>query len=123
MRIGSIVIHCHEFERMVAFWQNALHYVPRRPPQGGWVVLRDPEGKGPSLSFQAREKRRPVRNWLHLDLYTNMRDEEVNRLLELGAKRYPWRYRRGADFVVLQDPDGNLFCVVQYPPDTPRKTE
>jgi hypothetical protein len=123
MRIGSIVIHCHEFERMVAFWQNALHYVPRRPPQGGWVVLRDPEGKGPNLSFQAREKRRPVRNWLHLDLYTNMRDEEVNRLLELGAKRYPWRYRRGADFVVLQDPDGNLFCVVQYPPDTPRKTE
>jgi catechol 2,3-dioxygenase-like lactoylglutathione lyase family enzyme len=123
MRIGSIVIHCHEFDSMVAFWQNSLHYVPRRPPQGGWVVLCDPEGKGPNLSFQAREKRRPVRNWLHLDLYTNMRDEEVNRLLKLGAKRYPWRYRGGADFVVLEDPDGNLFCVVQYPPDTPRKTE
>jgi len=24
-----------------------------------------------------------------------------------------WRYRPGADFVVLEDPDGNLFCVVQ----------
>jgi catechol 2,3-dioxygenase-like lactoylglutathione lyase family enzyme len=123
MRIGSIVIHCHEFDRMLTFWQNALHYVPRHPPQGGWVVLCDPEGKGPNLSFQAREKRRPVRNWMHVDLYTDRRDEEVNRLLELGAKRYPWRYRPGADFVVLEDPDGNLFCVVQYPPDASRKME
>jgi hypothetical protein len=24
VRIGSIVIHCHEFDRMVSFWQNAL---------------------------------------------------------------------------------------------------
>src|SRR6266567_4054026 len=29
MRVGSIVIHCHEFDRMVAFWQQALRYVPR----------------------------------------------------------------------------------------------
>jgi hypothetical protein len=29
MKIGSIVIHCHDFDRTVAFWQAALHYVPR----------------------------------------------------------------------------------------------
>jgi catechol 2,3-dioxygenase-like lactoylglutathione lyase family enzyme len=115
LRIGSIVIHCHEFERMVAFWQAALAYTPRRPPQGGWVVLCDPEGKGANISFQARETRRPRRSWLHLDLYAQQRDEEVDRLLELGARRYPWRYRPGANFVVLEDPDGNLFCVVQSP--------
>jgi catechol 2,3-dioxygenase-like lactoylglutathione lyase family enzyme len=115
MRIGSIVIHCHEFDRMVTFWQNALHYVPRRPAKDGWVVLRDPEGKGPNLSFQARQTRAPRRSWLHLDLYTDRQDEEVNRLLQLGARRYPWRYRPGSDFVVLEDPDGNLFCVVQLP--------
>ena len=115
MRIGSIVIHCHEFDRMVTFWQNALHYVPRRPAKDGWVVLRDPDGKGPNLSFQLREKRRPRRNWMHLDLYTKEQEEEVNRLLQLGARRYPWRYRPGSDFVVLEDPDGNLFCLVQLP--------
>src|SRR6476659_1475315 len=70
MRIGSIVIHCHEFDRMVAFWQAALHYVPRAPARDGWVVLRDPEGRGPNLSFQERKERRRGRNWLHLDLYT-----------------------------------------------------
>ena len=115
IRVGSIVIHCHEFERMVAFWQGALHYTPRDAPQDGWVVLSDPEGNGPNISLQAREERRPARSWLHLDLYADRRDEEVNRLLELGAKLYPWRYRPNADFVVLEDPDGNLFCVVERP--------
>ena len=113
MRIGSIVIHCHEFDSMVTFWQNALHYVPRQPAKDGWVVLRDPEGKGPNLSFQARETKAPRRSWLHLDLYTERQDDEVKRLRQLGARRYPWRYSPGTDFVVLEDPDGNLFCVVQ----------
>ena len=57
MKIGSIVIHCHDFERTVAFWQAALHYVPREPAKDGWVVLRDPEDKGPNLSFQGRDRR------------------------------------------------------------------
>ena len=112
-KIGSIVIHCHEFDRMVAFWQEALGYVPREPASSGWVVLRDPKGMGPNLSFQARERRPDRRSWLHLDLYTSNQKVEVERILALGARRYPWRYRHGADFVVLEDPDGNLFCVVQ----------
>ena len=58
MRIGSIVIHCHEFDRMVEFWRNVLNYVPREPAADGWIVLRDPNGRGPNLSFQAREKKR-----------------------------------------------------------------
>ena len=40
---------------------------------------------------------------------------EVERLVTLGARRYPWRYPVDADFVVLEDPDGNLFCVVEVP--------
>jgi catechol 2,3-dioxygenase-like lactoylglutathione lyase family enzyme len=113
MRIGSIVVHCHDFERMVAFWQAALGYLPRSPARDGWVVLRDPSGHGPNLSFQARDTPRPARSWLHLDLYSEERDVDVERLVSLGATRHPWRYPPGADYVVLADPDGNLFCVVQ----------
>lgn len=112
LRVGSIVIHCHEFERMVAFWSAALGYVPRAPATSDWVVLRDPSGRGPNLSFQMRAERRPTRSWLHLDLYSHDQAADVERLLALGAQRYPWRYRPGADYVVLADPDGNLFCVV-----------
>lgn len=99
---------------MLAFWREALHYVPREPADGGWVVLRDPGGKGPNISLdRAPEKRSGRRGWLHLDLYTDDRAGEVERLVGLGARRYPWRYGPDADYVVLEDPDGNLFCVVQ----------
>jgi hypothetical protein len=37
---------------------------------------------------------------------------EVERLVGLGARRVEWTYPQEADFVVLADPDGNLFCVV-----------
>lgn len=98
---------------MMEFWQRALHYVPREAPSDGWVVLVDPAGRGPNLSLQARDRRAGRRSWLHLDLYTDDREGEVERLIQLGARRYPWRYEAGADFVVLEDPDGNLFCVIQ----------
>jgi len=99
---------------MLAFWQEALRYVPREPATRDWVVLRDPEGRGPNLSLdRVLEKRSGKRSRLHLDLYTDDREGEVERLITIGATRYPWRYRPDHDFIVLEDPDGNLFCVVQ----------
>src|SRR5215212_9123822 len=52
---------------------------------------------------------------VHLDLYTTDQEGEVQRLIGLGASRYPQEYRPDADFIVLEDPDGNRFCVVQVP--------
>ena len=118
MKIGSIIVRCYEFDKMLAFWQQALHYVPREPANGGWVVLRDPAGRTPNISLdKVPEKRSGKRARLHLDLYTDDRDSEVERLVRAGATRYPWRYEQGDDFVVLEDPDGNLFCVVQVTED------
>jgi len=36
----------------------------------------------------------------------------VGRLIALGAKRAEWTYPEDADFVVLADTEGNLFCVI-----------
>lgn len=119
MKIGSVVIRCYEFDKMLAFWQAALHYVPARPPVGGWVILRDPTGKGPNISLdQTPEKRTGKRGWIHLDLYAMDREAEVVRLVKMGATRYPWRYQPDDDFIVLEDPDGNLFCVIQDIPNS-----
>lgn len=104
---------------MLAFWQEALHYVPKEPATGGWVILRDPQGRGLNVSLDKYpEKRSGKRSRLHLDLYTNDQKGEVGRLVKIGATRYPWRHTPGDDFVVLEDPDGNLFCVVQVPSET-----
>ena len=115
VRVGSIVIDVDDFHRMMAFWQEALGYVPVRPPTPGdpFVILKDPNGNGPNVSI---DEMPPERNRLHLDLYTDDQEGEVKRLLGLGATRYRPR-EPGEDFVVLADPEGNLFCVVDTKAD------
>ncbi|HZM22615.1 MAG TPA: VOC family protein [Anaerolineales bacterium] len=113
VQIGSIVIRCYEFERMWQFWQAALHYVVGHTDID-FVILKDPYGKRPNISLDKFSTRRTgKRSWIHLDLYTTNQAGEVERLVGLGAGRYPWNYPPEADYVVLEDPDGNLFCVVQ----------
>jgi len=109
-RIGSIVIDVKDFPRMMTFWQEALGYVPKRPPapDDPFVILSDSEGNGPNVSIDGME---PYRNRIHLDLYTLEPEREVERLLQLGAAIFRPREPE-EDFVVLEDPEGNLFCVV-----------
>jgi len=114
LRIGSVVIDCINFDEMLAFWLEALHYVPAAPARDGWVILRDPAGRNTNVSLNqvSVSEKLMGRNWLHFDLYTKDQQGEVERLLKLGATRYPQSYEPDDDFVVLEDPDGNLFCVV-----------
>lgn len=112
LKIGSVVIDCLNFDKMLAFWKEAIHYVPREPAKDGWVVLRNPVGRNTNVSLNQVPERVVGRNWLHFDLYTNDQKSEVERLLKLGATKHPQTYDPDDDFDVLEDPDGNLFCVV-----------
>ena len=51
VRVGSVVIDCNDFERMLAFCREALGYVPRDEPEPDWVVLGDPSGAGVNVSL------------------------------------------------------------------------
>ncbi len=122
MKIGSVVIDCNNFDRMMAFWQEALGYVPGRPAEGGFVILKDPSGNSPNVSINLKD--RPMLSpkkpgWhlsdkirLHLDLYADDQEAEVERLLKLGATLIR-RPEKDEDFVILADPEGNHFCVIQ----------
>jgi hypothetical protein len=112
VRIGSVVVDCNDFAGMVAFWREALGYVTREPAEDGWVILRDPGGASVNVSFQQVPEPRSGKNRLHFDLYTDDQAGEVERLLALGATRHPRDPEPDDDFVVLEDPEGNLFCVV-----------
>lgn len=113
VRVGSVVIDCNDFDRMFVFWRDALGYVPRDEPEDDWVVLRDPLGSNVNVSLQVVPEPRVGKNRLHLDLYTEDRDAEIERLLGLGATIHPRTPEPDEDFVVLADPEGNLFCVIQ----------
>ncbi|WP_433356504.1 VOC family protein [Microtetraspora malaysiensis] len=116
LSFGSVVLGVSDVTRAAAFWMEALGYVPREGAKDHWVVLVPAEGAGPHLSLGFSET--PVQDHprVHLDLYAGDAAEqaaEVERLVALGAQRVDWdRYPDDPDFVVLADPDGNRFCII-----------
>jgi len=116
MKIGAVVIDCNDFETVSRFWQEALRYVPREEPEDGWVVLCDPDAPNVNVSVNRVPEARAGKSRLHLDLYTADPAGEVERLFALGATLHPRTREPDEDFVVLADPEGNLFCVVDTRP-------
>jgi len=113
--VGSTVINVSDIERATAFWTAALGYVVR-DGDPTFVVLTDPNRRWSNVSLQLSHEPKRGLNRVHLDLYTSDREGEVARLEQLGATRVlPWSYQPGHDHVVMADPDGNEFCVVQSP--------
>jgi catechol 2,3-dioxygenase-like lactoylglutathione lyase family enzyme len=110
--VGSTVIDTLDMEKGVAFWSAALGYVVR-DSDATFAVLTDPHRRWSNVSLQHSKKRKSERNRLHIDLYSKDWEGDVARLERLGATRVTWEYAPGADYVVMADPDGNEFCVVQ----------
>lgn len=111
IQIGSIVWGVKDVKRAVEFWSQALDYQLKYPASDDWAVLIPKNGPGIQLSLKLALSPKAKRH--HMDLFTDNQKEEVERLLSLGATRAEWFYPAGSDYIVLQDPDGNPFCVVQ----------
>lgn len=116
LNIGSVVLGVSDVRRAVAFWTRALAYVPRDAVKEDWVVLVPASGVGVPLALGLSRTPAQEHPRTHLDLYArDAADQaaEVDRLVSLGAERVDWDlYPADPDFVVLADPDGNRFCVI-----------
>ena len=114
LRIGSIVLRVDDLRRQTEFWQAALGYVRRDEGESDdFVLLGPPDGVGPHLSLDQVRSSLQIPPRLHLDLYTDDQASEVERLIALGATEVHWDKRPpDADYVILADPEGNRFCVV-----------
>jgi predicted enzyme related to lactoylglutathione lyase len=113
LRVGSIVIRVDDLERQVAFWTAALDYVARDSDADDFRLLRPRDGDGPNVSLDRVRSTVQVPPRIHLDLYTEDQAGEVRRLVGLGATEVHWDKKPAdADYVILADPEGNRFCVV-----------
>jgi catechol 2,3-dioxygenase-like lactoylglutathione lyase family enzyme len=111
------VIGVLDMNRAVAFWTAALDLVAADEWRAeDWTTLHHGDGSGRALGLQRSAS--PVEAYprVHLDLFTDTTAEqeaEIERLVGLGAQRLDWdAYPPEPDFVVLADPDGNPFCIV-----------
>ena len=130
----QVAIDCADPAALSRFWAEALGYVLNPPPEGhdsweSWLeamgvpksewnsasAVVDPDGAGPRVYFQRVPEGKAGKNRLHLDVRVPGGREaiqpEVDRLVALGATVVGPKEERGEHWVVLQDPEGNEFCL------------
>jgi hypothetical protein len=118
-KFTELIVDAVDPDRLARFWMAVLGWQLTGKYNGsvefvGVVEIADPSGSRPSLVFVPVSEPKALKNRLHLDLNPVGCDQEqeVSRLIDLGARRadvgqgnVPW--------VVLADPEGNEFCVLR----------
>jgi Glyoxalase-like domain len=136
----QVTFDAHEPERLARFWAGVLGYVEQPPPPGfadadafmaslgvaaDWrerfFAIVDPEGKLPRVYFQRVPEGKTAKNRVHLDVNVGAglsgddRRAAVRRraddLVALGAIELRDHSENGEYWIVLQDVEGNEFCV------------
>jgi hypothetical protein len=137
----QITVDCADPDRLAAFWAAVLNYEVQPPPEGfaSWPdflqaqgipeadwpqvsAIVDPAGQGPRIFFQHVPEPKTVKNRVHLDVNISAGsastadrrtriDAAVERWLSLGASRLQTVAQHDEYWVVMQDPEGNEFCV------------
>lgn len=131
MRIDAIVFDCRDAAPLARFWSAALGwgvapydeveldrlarkgvYDPEDDPS---IILEPPEDSDlPVIFFTEVSEERLGKNRVHLDLTADDDHEgEIERLEALGARLRNWVEEDGEIWAVMQDPEGNEFCVMR----------
>ncbi|QGV79703.1 VOC family protein [Streptomyces ficellus] len=120
-KFTELAIDCADPEGLARFWCSVLDYEVRDKTDEVVTIgsPQVPEGRDrpgpvpPTLTFARVTEGKTRKNRLHLDVNPTDReqDEEVRRLLALGARRTDVG-QGDVSWVVLADPEGNEFCVL-----------
>lgn len=122
-RFTELVVDCHDPEGLAAFWCEVLGFtvIDRSGAKveiGSWVpTVEEVRARQmpPTVVFVRVPEHKVVKNRLHLDVspVDATTEDEVTRLLGLGATTVDVGQGADRSWVVMADPEGNEFCVLR----------
>jgi predicted enzyme related to lactoylglutathione lyase len=121
-RLFAISFDAHQPESLARFWSGVLDLGPgsgpdpNPEPYGEGVTLPSGNDAGYRIGFRPSQARKTGQNRLHFDLTSSSPEDQratVARALALGARHADVGQGPDADHVVLADPEGNEFCVIE----------
>ncbi|MFB3739741.1 MAG: VOC family protein, partial [Candidatus Velamenicoccus archaeovorus] len=111
--VDALTFDCAHPEGIARFWAEVLGYEVREVEEGAAEIV-DPAGRGWPLLFLVVPEGKAVKNRLHLDLRPpDSMAAEVERVKALGAAEQRFVEEGGSFWTVMQDPEGNEFCVLR----------
>lgn len=115
LEIHEITFDARDPHALAVFWGAMLEREirPGDMPQDDSVLVTPAPGQ-PGLLFLRVQEGKTAKNRIHFDLWPTFtkRDEQVNRVIGLGAVVLDDRRRQdGTGWVVFADPEGNEFCI------------
>ena len=114
VRLHHIVIDAHDLPTLARFWTQALGWKVLSEREREIVIGTD-ENAPVGICFMPVTDQKIVQNRVHLDITTEAqdRDQEIDRLIGLGAQRVDVGQTGKESWTVLADPEGNEFCVIR----------
>jgi len=114
VRLHHIVIDAHDLPKLARFWTQALGWKVLSEREREIVIGTD-ENAPVGICFMPVTDQKIVKNRVHLDITTEAqdRDQEIDRLLGLGAQHADVGQTGNESWTVLADPEGNEFCVIR----------
>jgi hypothetical protein len=112
-RIAAISMVALNPQLVAEFWRSALDWDLLQSDDTG-ADIGPADGSGPIIEIGRVTDHKAGKNRIHLDLRADgvSQDQELRRLLELGATPVDVGQPPDATWVVLADPEGNEFCLL-----------
>jgi catechol 2,3-dioxygenase-like lactoylglutathione lyase family enzyme len=114
--IAVVAIDATDVELVARFWCDVLGWAELERDEG-IISIGAADGPGPGIDVIRVPERKAGKNRLHLDLRAvgSSTEQELARLLALGARRVDVGQAPDASWTVLGDPEGNEFCLLATP--------
>lgn len=113
-RIAVIAIDAVAPRVVAEFWCAVLEWNILEEDDDGDFSIGPPDGAWPAMDVLGVPDGKAVKNRLHFDLRADgsTTSHELQRLLDLGARRVDVGQGPEVSWVVLADPEGNEFCLL-----------
>jgi catechol 2,3-dioxygenase-like lactoylglutathione lyase family enzyme len=120
VRISEVVVQCRDAGRLSTFWCDVLGFEVLDTEPDGSIEIGPAAGFGglqPTIILSPAAEPPPWSGRLHLDVNPvgSTRGDEVRRILALGGRHADVGQTGQEPWTVLQDPEGNVFCVLDTP--------
>ncbi len=113
--LNEIIVDCRDAEAQASWWSRVLDWPAVDEGDYWWISSDGTEDAAMTICFIPVPEGKTVKNRVHIDVSPSgcEQAEELERLLSLGARRKDIGQGPDVSWVVLEDPEGNEFCLLR----------